>query len=213
MAARRRSPASRGTAQRDERIIEGEFVAIAGLNVGDDVSGTLPLTKDPIAEARRHWQEHGWGDAADGMAAVTALMRAQQILLSRVEAVLKPHELSFARYELLTLLSFTRNGALPMAKASARLQVHPTSVTNAVHRLERAGLVDRVPHPTDGRTTLVRISPEGRKVVQAATKDLNAKVFTQTGFTGNEIEGLIETLGRFRHQSGDFDENARPDYE
>jgi DNA-binding MarR family transcriptional regulator len=177
------------------------------------VSGTLPLTKDPIAEARRHWQEHGWGDAADGMAAVTALMRAQQILLSRVEAVLKPHELSFARYELLTLLSFTRNGALPMAKASARLQVHPTSVTNAVHRLERAGLVDRVPHPTDGRTTLVRISPEGRKVVQAATNDLNAKVFTQTGFTDNEIEGLIETLGRFRHESGDFDENARLDYE
>jgi DNA-binding MarR family transcriptional regulator len=194
-------------------MVEGEFVAIAGPNLGDDVSGTLPLLKDPIAEARRHWQEHGWADAADGMAAVTALMRAQQILLGRIEAVLKPHGLSFARYELLALLSFTRNGSLPMAKASARLQVHPTSVTSAVNRLEQAGLVDRVAHPTDGRATLVQISSEGRKVVLAATKDLNAEVFTRTGFTAEEVDGLITTLGRFRRQAGDFDENARLDDE
>jgi DNA-binding MarR family transcriptional regulator len=175
------------------------------------VSGSLPLLKDPIAEARRHWQERGWGEAADGMAAVTALMRAQQILLGRIEAVLKPHGLSFARYELLALLSFTRSGSLPMAKASARLQVHPTSVTSAVNRLERAGLARRAAHPTDGRATLVQISAEGREVVLAATKDLNAEVFTQTGFSGEEVDVLIETLGRFRRQAGDFDENARRD--
>ncbi|MGX1163708.1 DNA-binding MarR family transcriptional regulator [Arthrobacter sp. SLBN-100] len=175
------------------------------------MSSSLPLLKDPIAEARRHWQEHGWGDAADGMAAVTALMRAQQILLARIEAVLKPHGLSFARYELLALLSFTRSGSLPMAKASARLQVHPTSVTSAVNRLERAGLVRRVAHPTDGRATLVQISAKGREVVNAATQDLNAEVFTRTGFTGNEVDVLIETLGRFRRQAGDFDENSRRD--
>ncbi|MBT2514738.1 MarR family transcriptional regulator [Arthrobacter sp. ISL-30] len=147
------------------------------------------------------------------MAAVTALMRAQQILLGRIEGVLKPHGLSFARYELLALLSFTRSGSLPMAKASARLQVHPTSVTSAVDRLARAGLVRRVAHPTDGRATLVQISPQGRDVVLAATKDLNAQVFTRTGFTSDEVEGLIETLGRFRRQAGDFDENARLDDE
>lgn len=175
------------------------------------MSGSLPLSKDPIAEARRHWQERGWGDAADGMAAVTAIMRAQQILLGRIDAVLKPHGLSFARYELLALLSFTRNGSLPMAKASARLQVHPTSVTSAVNRLESAGLVRRVAHPTDGRATLVQISPEGRETVLAATKDLNAEVFNRTGFTNNEVCGLIETLGRFRRHAGDFDENAHRD--
>ena len=49
-----------------------------------------------------------------------------------------------------------------MAKASERLQVHPTSVTNAVDRLEAAGLVRRLAHPTDGATTLVEITAEGR---------------------------------------------------
>ena len=122
---------------------------------------TAPLTFDPIEEAARQWRAHGWDDAADGMAAVTSVMRAQAIMLARAEAVLRPLGLSFARYELLTLLSFTRRGTLPMARAGALLQVHPTSITNAVHRLEKAGLVRREPHPGDGRAVLIQITEPG----------------------------------------------------
>ena len=85
---------------------------------------------DPIAEARRQWQEHGWSDAADGMATVTSIIRAQQVLLQRVEEHLAPFGLSFARFELLRLLAFTRHGELPLGKLGARLQVHPTSITS-----------------------------------------------------------------------------------
>lgn len=163
-----------------------------------------PLPSDPIAEAQRQWHEHGWTDAADGMAAITAIMRTQQILLSRIETVLKEFSLTFARYELLTLLSFTRSGALPMAKASARLQVHPTSVTNAVDRLVTAGLVRRVRHPTDGRTTLVEITDHGRARTLAATRELNEQVFATSGFEDRDLAVLNETLARFRHKTGDF---------
>jgi DNA-binding MarR family transcriptional regulator len=165
---------------------------------------------DPIAEARRHWQDRGWPEAAEGMAAVTSIMRTQQILLARIETVLKPHGLTFARFELLALLSFTREGALPMAKASARLQVHPTSVTNSVDRLERAGLVRRAAHPADGRTKLVEITPQGRAAVEQATLELNAKVFTNPGFSAPEVDGLNQVLGRFRHDAGDFVETRFP---
>lgn len=172
-----------------------------------------PLSTDPIAEARRQWEDHGWHEAAGGMAAVTAIMRTQQILLSRIEAVLKHFGLTFARYELLTLLSFTRSGALPMAKASARLQVHPTSVTNAVDRLEVAGLVRRVSHPTDGRTTLVEITATGRQTVLSATTELNTAVFTDSGFSPSELDELNATLGRYRKDAGDFiDHEARNDH-
>lgn len=165
---------------------------------------------DPIAEARRHWQDHGWPEAAEGMAAVTSIMRTQQILLARIEAVLKPHGLTFARFELLALLSFTREGALPMAKASARLQVHPTSVTNSVDRLERAGLVRRSAHPEDGRTKLVEITPQGRAAVEQAALDLNAQVFTEPGFSTAEVDGLNQVLARFRHDAGDFTQTRFP---
>lgn len=168
------------------------------------MSSTPPLQTDPIIEARRQWVEHGWVGAADGMAAVTSIMRTQQIMLARIDAVLKPLELTFARYELLTLLSFTHSGALPMAKASARLQVHPTSVTNTVDRLEAAGLVRRVAHPTDGRATLIELTAPGEARVREATHELNERVFTQPGLGANDVQSLIGMLTAFRRDAGDF---------
>lgn len=165
-----------------------------------------PLPQDPIAEAHRQWTAHGWGEYADGMAAITSVIRAQQIFLARVEEVLKPLGLTFARYELLTLLHFTRSGALPMAKASARLQVHPTSVTNAVDRLEAVGLVRRTPHPTDGRTTLVELTDEGHALSLRATRELNDAVFGSPGLAADDLEPLLRIMARLRQGAGDFEE-------
>jgi DNA-binding MarR family transcriptional regulator len=153
---------------------------------------------DPIAEARRQWQEHGWIDAADGMATVTSIIRAQQVLLQRVEEHLAPFGLSFARFELLRLLAFTRHGELPLGKLGARLQVHPTSITSAVDRLEKQGLVERHPHPTDGRTTLAVITDAGRDVVERATKVLNDEVFAAIGLAERESSQLYKLLEKLR---------------
>ncbi len=162
----------------------------------------MPLSRDPVAQAQQHWVEHGWADAADGMAAVTSLMRAQQIVLSRVEAVLKGFDITFARYEVLMLLLFSRQGRLPMRVIGQRLQVHPTSVTNAVDRLEVAQLVVRKPHPSDRRATLIEITPEGRRVALAATSALNDSVFGDLGLV--DPAGLVEDLRELRSGAGDF---------
>lgn len=169
-----------------------------------------PLPLDPIEEAHKQWTKHGWGDVADGMAAVTSVMRAQQIMMARVDEVLKPTGLTFARYELLTLLGFSRSGALPMAKASARLQVHPTSVTNAVDRLEAADLVKRVPHPSDRRATLVEITDAGRKLALEATEQLNARVFGRPGLDSDKLDSLVRILADLRRAAGDFDSGDQP---
>jgi DNA-binding MarR family transcriptional regulator len=165
---------------------------------------TPALPTDPVAEAARLWAEHGWADAVDGMALVTSVMRAQQIFLSRVDGVLKPFEITFARYEVLMLLHFSRRGSLPMSLISSRLQVHPTSVTNAVDRLEDAHLVRRGPHPRDRRTTLVHLTEAGRDVVQNATAELNREVFTNPGVSAGGARAVIGGLGELREQAGDF---------
>ncbi len=125
--------------------------------------------------AREQWVEQGWAPAADGMAAITSLMRAHQIVLARVEATLKPLGVTFARYEVLMLLWFSRRGSLPMKVIGSRLQVHPTSVTNAVDRLEDAGLVTRSTHPEDRRAMLVALTPTGRELALQATKALTPR--------------------------------------
>ncbi len=164
------------------------------------------LNFDPIAEARRQWRVHGWENAADGMAAVTSVFRAQQIYLARIDAILRPLGLTFARYEVLMLLLFSRAGALPLSKMGARLQVHPTSVTNAVNRLEEQGLLTREPHPHDGRTTLATITPLGRRLAEKATEAVNRDVFTQPGLGPNAVTVLVDVLRSLRLQAGDWEE-------
>ena len=165
---------------------------------------TIQTQVDNIAEATRLWEEHGWSEAAPGMAAVTSLMRAQQLLLGRVESVLKPLGITFARYEVLMLLQFSRRGTLPMSVIGARLQVHPTSVTNAVDRLERAALVRRLPHPTDRRAVLVELAADGRAVADRATIALNSEVFGQLGLSRDDTASLVGILTRLRESAGDF---------
>ena len=169
-----------------------------------------PLDFDPIAEAQRQWDAHGWQDASEGMAAITSIVRAQQVFLGRIEAVLRPLDLTFARYEVLMLLAFSRRGSLPLNKIGARLQVHPTSVTNAVDRLEEQDLIKRVPHSSDRRTTLAEVLPAGRDLALRATAALNEEVFTQPGMSGDDLGQLIGVLKRFRQAAGDFSEQGRP---
>src|ERR1700712_4599247 len=159
---------------------------------------------DPLGLARANWERAGWGDVADGMVAVTSVMRAHQILLARVETALRPYDLSFSRFELLRLLAFSRSGALPITKASDRLQVHVTSVTHAIRRLEANGLVQRVPHPTDGRTTLVTITDLGRSTVEDATVTLNDKVFGDIGLEAGQGRALVASIETLRRNAGDF---------
>jgi DNA-binding MarR family transcriptional regulator len=159
---------------------------------------------DPIAEARRQWEAHGWTEAAPAMAAVTSVMRAQQLFLSRVEEHLAPFGLTFARFELLRLLAFTRHGELPLGKLGDRLQVHATSVTNAVNRLEAQRFVRREPHPTDGRTTLAVITDAGRDIVERATLVLNDEVFGDIGLADREVSQLFRLLEKVRRSAGGY---------
>ena len=164
------------------------------------------LPFDPIDEARRHW-EGRWG-RGDAMAAATAIMRAQQIVLAVVDEALKPFDLTFARYEALVLLQFSRKGSLPLGKMGERLMIHPTSVTNIVDRLEGQGFIRRVPHPTDRRTTLAEITDRGREVVEASTKAVTEVSFAMDGLTVRELEQLIRLLRKLRFAAGDFEHSG-----
>ena len=113
------------------------------------------------------------------MALVTSIMRVQQVFLARVERILRPFGLTFARYEVLRLLAFSRKGSMPVGRIGERLQVHPASVTNAVQRLEADGLVARSRQPRRWPQRAGRDHPDsGRRLVEECTDLLNAEVFS-----------------------------------
>lgn len=161
---------------------------------------TKPL--DPIAEARRQWMAHGWDDAAPGMAAVTTITRVQQLLAAQVEEVLAPLGLTFARFEILRLLGFTRKGRLPMGKISERLQVHPASVTSAVKRLEKDGLISRSSDEDDSRVVIAALTADGRRILDPATSVVN-EVFESIDLDADRLMQLMELLDILRADAGD----------
>jgi DNA-binding MarR family transcriptional regulator len=176
------------------------------------VSKPLSLPFDPIARADELWKQR-WG-SVPSMGAITSIMRAQQILLAQVDGVLKPYGLTFARYEALVLLTFSRAGELPMSKIGERLMVHPTSVTNTVDRLQRAGLVAKRPNPDDGRGILASITDKGREVCEEATRELMAVDFGMSAYDAEECGEIFAMLRPLRVAAEDFvveDSAAEPD--
>jgi DNA-binding MarR family transcriptional regulator len=164
----------------------------------------VSLDFDPIEEAGRQWRKH-WGTSMVApMMAVTSIMRVQQILLARLNEALADYGLTFARYEALMLLYLSRRGSLPLGKMGARLQVHPTSVTNLIDGLEKLGYVERTPHPSDRRTTLASITARGREVAAEATDALHAIRFGTPPLRKSDIESVTQALGRWRQTAGDF---------
>ncbi len=165
---------------------------------------TRPLGFDVIEEAHRQWSAR-WPEAADAMAMATSVMRAQQMILSSVDGALKPFGLTFARYEALVLLSFSRAGELPLGKMGQRLMIHPTSVTNVIDRLAEDRLVERVPHPADRRATLARITPAGRALAEQASEAVNRVSFGLQALTPEEMHDVVGTVRHLRLAALDFE--------
>ncbi|GEB11818.1 MarR family transcriptional regulator [Pimelobacter simplex] len=65
------------------------------------------------------------------------------------------------------LYALNRQGDLTVGALAGREQVQPPSMTRTVTALADAELVERRPHPSDGRQVVVRITDEGRAVVAA----------------------------------------------
>src|SRR5215217_3319894 len=193
------------------------MTAVTGTRIaaGSAVAGSVPrmvrplgLPFDPIERAGQTWEQR-FGPAS-AMRAATSVFRVQQILLARFDDALKPHGLTFARYEVLVLLTFSRSGELPLKVIGSRLMVHPTSVTNAIDRLVAAGYVRRRPNPEDGRGVLAGITDEGRAVVEAATAALTAFDFGLADLPEEERGTLFDVLRRVRLGAGDVEGRHGP---
>lgn len=167
----------------------------------------MTLDFDPIDEARRQWRKH-WGAAPGAsMVAVTSIMRVEQILTARLNALLEPWDLTFPRYETLMILYYSRNGSLPLGKMGSRLQVHPTSITNTIDGLQRLGLVERVRPDDDRRRVLAAITDHGREVAEAATKAINDARFGTAPLKKDDLQTLFDILRRLRADEDGFEQN------
>ncbi len=160
---------------------------------------------DVVEASRRVWLERWDPEAASGMAVFTAILRSYQLLNDQVTNVMKSHDLTFARYEVLTWLATDPESSLTLSWISKTLRIPPATVTNIIDRLEDEKLVRRVPHASDARTTLAVITPRGKRVAMDATADLNATVYEQIGLSEPQRGRLLDLLAILRVSGNEFD--------
>lgn len=158
------------------------------------------MSFDPLAEARRQWLAQDLDEPLPMYAAIS-IIHAQQLVSTAIDRALKPLGLTFARYEVLMLLSFSRSGALPITKVGERLLVHPTGITKLVDKLEAQELVRREANPDDRRGTLARLTPAGRRLGRRASKVL-AEMRFGADLPEDDLEQLVELLRRLRSAAG-----------
>lgn len=99
-------------------------------------------------------------DVPPGAELAEALFHTARELRRRAGRLLLDEEVTYERLRLLTFLR--DDGDMTMVDMSRRLGVTPRAVTNYAQGLQARGLLDRLPHPQDGRATLLHLSGPGR---------------------------------------------------
>lgn len=69
--------------------------------------------------------------------------------------------------QIAALATLRKCGALTPGKLAAREGVQPPSMTRVIAALEGMGYVQRTPHPTDGRQSIVALTEAGTSFIQA----------------------------------------------
>lgn len=105
----------------------------------------------------QRWQSAGY--LANHMARLFAAALSER---------LRPLGLAPAQFVL--LLELWAGDGLTQKELVERLGVEQATVVNTLKRMERDGLIDRRPHPEDGRSQLIFITEKARALEQAATK-------------------------------------------
>jgi DNA-binding MarR family transcriptional regulator len=131
------------------------------------------------------------------------LVRSADALARESAAVLKPHGLSGAQYNILRILRGAGAAGLPCGEIGARLITHDPDVTRLIDKLERRGLVARARDAADRRVVTVRITAAGQAIagdpeLERALNDLHRRQFA--ALAPDEVPRLIDLLERCRQR-------------
>ena len=102
------------------------------------------------------------------------------------------------------LTSLELAGALTPRELADAERVQPPTMTKVLARLEERGLLQRTPHPTDGRQVILSATPAGREVIEEQRR-VKDEWLTRVlaGLPADEREILrraAEILGRIARQ-------------
>ena len=112
----------------------------------------------------------------DGLLGYNARRAALAVIAVFLERM-APYKLKPVEFSVLSLVA--RNPGITSRQLCATLGILPPNLVGLVNHLEKRGLVERMPHPRDGRATGLHCTPAGDKLATAAER------------TAAELEGEV----------------------
>lgn len=132
------------------------------------------------------------GPLSEQMARLTRASHAMRVQMSA-----RGHDgIDWAAYSL--LFQLVKEGPQRSSMLAEAACVDPSTISRQVGELVRAGLVDRVPDPDDGRASLLEATPRGH-AAHAAKRDRRLRTFARIvqGWSAEDITTLTGLLARF----------------
>jgi DNA-binding MarR family transcriptional regulator len=93
--------------------------------------------------------------------------------------------------QLSALATLANEGAMTPGALAIRERVRPPSMTRVIASLADMGLVERAPHPVDGRQVLVTVSQSGAELVKAARRARQEWLAERLATLNSDQRGLL----------------------
>lgn len=171
----------------------------------------LPEGGDHVDSALEQWSREMPGLETKG---ADVLNRARRLVLESrpaIEQNFKRHGLDSGEFDVLATLR--RSGppyALRPTELFIALKVSSGGMTARLDRLERMGFIRRVPAEDDARSTMVELTPAGRKKIDAAFRDdMELENEMLSGLSNSEHEELVRLLRKATQMLKDASEEYR----
>ena len=116
-------------------------------------------------------------------------------LAREIEATLARHGMNRASFDVMaTLRRAGKPFCLSPGDLLAATMVTSGTMTNRIDQLEKQGLVERIPHPQDGRSVLIGLTAQGLELVDRAVTDHVANQHRLTQPLSHEELGALDHL-------------------
>lgn len=162
------------------------------------------MARDHVEVILSQWRKERPDIDPSPMGIFGRMLRLNKYAQQKLEANFKRYGLLGGTFDLLATLR--RNGepfTLNPNQLQSEMMLSSGATTHRIDLLEKRGLIERLPDPEDRRGTLVRLTPEGKKLIDGAVRahvELEDELLT--GLTEKQRQELAELLSVYAEKLG-----------
>ncbi len=154
---------------------------------------------DKVDNIIKQWNKERPDLNVNSMELIGRIKKVNGHLVKEMDKTFAAHDLNHASFDVLATLR--RSGkpyALSPNELLSTMMITSGTMTNRIDRLVKAGLVDRIANPNDGRGFIISLTKAGFSLID---KTVSAHATTQTkltsGLLDKEQKQLNELLSKF----------------